>query len=139
MEYFTMKNYAFRIEPNRDLKLELINIVDKYKIESGFILTCVGSLKKVKLRLSNLTLFEADEEFEILSLSGTLCGDGVHLHISISDSDAKLFGGHLLDGCIVNTTAELVIGKVDNVYFQRKYDLETKFKELVVLENKEKL
>ena len=128
-----MKFYALRLVPGSDLKNELIDFVNKNEIESGVIVTCVGSLQKAKLRLSDLSIFRKDESFEIVSLVGTLCKDGLHLHISISDYTGKTFGGHLLDGNIIHTTAEIVIGVCDEFYFKRKFDEKTGFKELSIL------
>jgi len=41
-------------------------------------------------------------------------------------------GGHLQDGNIVRTTAELVIGELTDVSFSRLLDPETGYDELVV-------
>ena len=46
------------------------------------------------------------------SLTGTLSPTGHHLHMSISDRDCRTYGGHVLEGCIVRTTAELVLAEV---------------------------
>ena len=59
---------------------------------------------------------------EILSLSGTLSPDGVHLHIAISGSSGAVIGGHLCAGSLVRTTAELVIGLLPDWRFNRVLD-----------------
>ena len=49
-------------------------------------------------------------KFEIVSLTGTLSAGGSHhLHVAIADSTGAVFGGHLLAGCVVRTTAEIVL------------------------------
>jgi predicted DNA-binding protein with PD1-like motif len=73
------------------------------------------------------------EKLEILSLTGTLSKDGVHLHISIADLEGRVVGGHLLDGCIIYTTAEIVIGEIENMIFSRRYSSDTGFKELNIV------
>jgi predicted DNA-binding protein with PD1-like motif len=50
---------------------------------------------------------------EILSLVGTACTDGVHFHISVSKESGEVVGGHLMDGCLVASTAEIIIMKVE--------------------------
>ena len=46
--------------------------------------------------------------FEIVSLVGTIDPDGQHhLHISISDSDGNVYGGHVYDNHIVYTTGTI--------------------------------
>ena len=47
---------------------------------------------------------------EIVSLVGTLSADGCHLHASVSNGEGRTSGGHLLEGCPIYTTAEVVIG-----------------------------
>ena len=67
---------------------------------------------------------------EIVSLTGTLSEDGVHLHISLADGAGKVVGGHVVGECFVFTTAEVVLGTLQNVKFVRAMDSETGFGEL---------
>jgi len=46
-------------------------------------------------------------------------------HICISDSTGKTIGGHLLEGCKIYTTAEIVIGTTTTYEFTRKKDGKT--------------
>jgi uncharacterized protein len=133
----TMKTFVFRLKPNSDLKKELFDFSQKEDIKAGIILTCVGSLKKATLRMAgrcNPVTF--DKKFEINSLVGTISQNGVHLHTSLSDKKGKSIGGHLKEGCIIYTTAEIVIGKLDNFEFDRVFDEETGFKELKIKKTK---
>jgi predicted DNA-binding protein with PD1-like motif len=43
-----------------------------------------------------------------------------------------VIGGHVKEGCVVHTTAELVIGELEEFIFARELDRETGFDELVV-------
>ena len=46
--------------------------------------------------------------FEIVSLVGTVDQDGQHhLHISISDAEGNVFGGHVYEKHIIYTTGKL--------------------------------
>lgn len=126
-----LKTYALRLRPGQDLRAELERFTKAKGIRAGFILTTVGSLQKASLRLANQsdsTSFE--DKFEIVSLVGTLSPDGVHLHLSLSDSTGKTVGGHLVEGCIVYTTAEIVVGELRGVRFTREQDEQTGYKEL---------
>ena len=70
---------------------------------------------------------------EIVSLVGTLSSKGGHhLHISLSDKDGNLVGGHVFGELNVFTTAEVVIGECVDYIFEREDDHESGFKELVV-------
>jgi len=129
-----MKTVPLRIKPGEDLKEQIQKFVQEHNVQAGIVLTCVGSLKKAKLRMANEkkeTTYE--EKFEILSLVGTLSNNGVHLHIALADKDGKTIGGHLKEGCIIYTTAEIVIGILEEYKFSREFDQDTGFKELVIL------
>jgi predicted DNA-binding protein with PD1-like motif len=116
-----------------DLKKEISKFVIKNNIKAGVLVTCVGSLTHARLRLADESIIkDFDEKFEILSLVGTLGLDDIHLHISLGDSKGNAFGGHLLDGCTIYTTAEIVIGDIPDLAFTREFSPETSFKELEI-------
>jgi len=50
-----------------------------------------------------------DEDLELLSLSGSLAAAGPHHHLSVSQRDGRLPGGHAACGCPVRTTAEVLL------------------------------
>jgi len=132
-----MRVRAFRLTPGTDLKAGLALITEEEGLRAGFILSCVGSLSHARLRMpgapGDKEMFQTlDEPMEIVSLVGTLCPDGLHLHISLSRRDGACVGGHLVSGCIVNTTAEVVIGEAPRVTFSREPDPATGFAELIV-------
>lgn len=128
-----MRVYALRLRPGQDLRRELEKFTKERGIRAGFVVTAVGSLQKASLRLadqSDATGFEG--KFEIVSLVGTLTQDGVHLHASISDGTGRTVGGHLVEGCLVYTTAEIVIGEATGMEFRRETDKSTGYKELTI-------
>jgi uncharacterized protein len=128
-----MKTHALRLKPGEDLSLELEAFAVENQIKAGLVLTCVGSLTQAALRLadaSSSTKFRGP--FEIVSLVGTFSMDGAHLHLSISDSQGALYGGHLEEGSLIYTTAEIVLGELENKVFRRVLDPETGYDELVI-------
>ena len=126
-----MKSFALRLHPNQDLKQKLIRFTQENKIKAGAILTCVGSLKKAVIRTANKEeSMDIEQNFEIVSLTGTLCQNDVHIHISLSDEEGHVIGGHLKEGCIIRTTAEIVIISFEEFSFRREFDTETGYKEL---------
>lgn len=131
-----MKIFAFRLKPDEDLKQSLKNFALQENIKAGFILTAIGSLKVATIRFANQdTSTVLSDKFEILSLNGTIATTGVHLHIAISDKQGKTIGGHLDDGCIIYTTAEIVIGISEEYTFLRTPDQQTGYKELEIIPN----
>lgn len=127
-----LKIHAFRLLPGQDLKASLEQYVRGRQIKAGVILSGVGSLQRATLRLADESLKTFEQKFEIVSLTGTLSQDGSHLHISLGDSQGQVVGGHLKDGCLIYTTAEIVIGELSDVTFKRRPDQDTGFEELVV-------
>lgn len=102
-------------------------------IKAGCIISSVGSLKSIHLRLSgSKDYLKKTENFEILSLNGTVSIHGLHLHLSIADRQGNAWGGHLIDENIIFTTCELVILELDTFLFTRPDDLQTGFKELQI-------
>lgn len=94
---------------------------------------CVGCLDRLNIRLADANDYlEKEEAFEIVSITGTLSKDGVHIHISVSDKDGNTFGGHLMEGCIINTTAEVVLLELEQFEFGREFDEATGYKELTI-------
>lgn len=129
--------YAFRLKPGQDLKTEIQKLVTDKQINAGWISTCVGSLTNYKIRFANQPEGISDSgHFEIVSLTGTVSVNGSHLHISISDSTGKTIGGHLMDGCKIYTTAEIVILSSNEFVFKREKDGTTPWEELQVEEIK---
>jgi predicted DNA-binding protein with PD1-like motif len=124
---------SLKLNPEQDLKRELQSFCEKNQIQAGCIVSGIGSLKKAKLRLANSSkFFESDSFFEIVSLSGSLSVNGCHIHISISDKDGQLRGGHLVEDNTIYTTAEIVVLKLDGQTYEREFDSITGFKELKI-------
>ena len=79
-----------------------------------------------------MQVLELNERYEIVSLVGTLSDGRGHLHVSLSDAEGKVVGGHVLGDMVVFTTAEIVIGECEQVTFKRELDPRTGFGELTV-------
>ncbi|MEH1819671.1 MAG: PPC domain-containing DNA-binding protein [Nostoc sp.] len=130
-----MKVFAIRLKPHEDLRQSLKNFVKQENIKAGFILSAIGSLEAAKIRFANQDVSTVlTGKFEIIALNGTIATTGVHLHIAISDREGKTIGGHLDDGCIIYTTAEIVIGASEKFTFNRTFDQETGYQELEIIE-----
>ena len=135
----TMQTYSFRLRPDQDLKKEVEAIIQHQRIEAGALITCVGSLTRATLRLANQaepTVWQG--HFEIVSMVGTLSTGGSHIHLSVSDSTGRTIGGHLLEGCTIYTTAEIVIGVMTDLTYGREVDPTFGYRELVVRKKRRK-
>ncbi|WP_162907090.1 PPC domain-containing DNA-binding protein [Allorhizocola rhizosphaerae] len=128
-----MQTHAFRLVTGQDLKRTIEDYVRQHCIGAGYILTCVGGLSRVVLRMPGAKDFvELDEDVEIITVQGTLSPEGCHLHASVSDKSGSVFGGHLSDGCIVRLTTEVALVDDTSFNFAREFDDQTGYKELVV-------
>lgn len=131
-----MRTIAVRLRPGADLKAELLALAARERVRAGWVLTCVGSLSRARLRLAGGTEHATWQgPFEIVALTGTLSQDGSHLHLAVADHQGRTLGGHLAEGCIVRTTAEVVVAADDRLLFGREHDPATGYDELVVREH----
>ncbi len=133
-----IESYALRLKPGMDLKQQMAQFVKDKQLQSASISTCVGSLQEVAIRPANQkNILHLKGHFEIVSLTGTFADKGLnnHIHISVSDSTGSTIGGHLEDGNIIYTTAELVLLNNKNTNFTRAIDSETTYYELKIEEN----
>lgn len=125
--------FAIRLKPGDDLRRSLEELAAHRHLQAAYVATCAGSLRVAAIRFANqkdATLLTGP--FEIVSLTGTLSTDGSHLHISIADATGRTFGGHLAEGALVYTTAEVVVGELVGARFHRRIDPATTYKELVI-------
>lgn len=128
-----MKIHPIRLKPNDDLKQSLKNFAHQKNIQAGFILSGIGSLKQAQIRFANQQIStKLTEEFEIVAINGTIATTGIHLHIAIADGQGKTIGAHLDQGCIIYTTAEIIICESKNFIFDRTFDAQTGYQELEI-------
>ncbi|HMR67897.1 MAG TPA: DNA-binding protein [Anaerolineae bacterium] len=128
-----METYALRLHPHQDLKVELDTWARTHEIEAACVVTCVGSLRRAVLRFANQDqATELEDKFEIVSLTGTLSKYGSHYHLSLADGQGRTLGAHLLEGCLIYTTAEIVLGVLPGLSFLRQVDSATGYEELYI-------
>lgn len=128
-----MDCHALRLQPRQDLKGAIQAFTEQQGIQAGCILSAVGSLSRFVLRFADQDAATIrDGRFEILSLAGTLSPDGLHLHLAIADSQGTCLGGHVLEGCAIYTTAEIILAELSPYRFRRLLDPQTGFRELTI-------
>lgn len=127
-----MKIIVKRLLPNQDIKVNLISFLEENQLSAAAIISAVGSVKAYVIRVSDgSSVIHGIENREIVSLSGILTKDGVHVHLSLSGLDGRVIGGHLMEGCLVNTTLEVVLMSLEDD-LTREFDPNTGYRELVI-------
>lgn len=134
-----MKTHVFRLRRGSDLLKALQEYARTRRIAAGTVVSGVGCVTRARVRdASGVTVRELNEPLEIVSLMGTLSVARTHLHIALAREDLTVLGGHLMEGCIVNTTAEVVLLELDGVRFGAEWDGETGYDELAILSLEER-
>ena len=131
-----IQTLVLRLTPGEDLRTALnaafAQLLAEQNAQAACVISAVGSLSRAVLRYAaepGGTVL--DEALELITLSGTLSADGAHLHASVADARGHVRGGHVMPGCIVRTTAEVVLAPLPGWAFSRQYDAATGYKELV--------
>lgn len=119
--------------PGADLRTAIEGELAGHGATAAFVLQGIGSLSVAQLRYAGKPAStELRGDLEILSLAGTVSPDGVHLHMSVSDAQGRVYGGHVGPGCIVRTTAELLVALLPAHAFRREHDPATGYPELTI-------
>ena len=109
-----MQPHSLKLSPDSDL----INCIKEYSFANnlyGFVSGVVGNLKKVCIQCpGNKEMNKFAGNLEIVSLNGNFNNGEVHLHLSFSDQDCNVFGGHLEEGSIVNKGANILLLSFEN-------------------------
>lgn len=129
----TGRIWVSRLQPGSDLRKEIQRWAAENMIEASVILSAVGSLSTVAIRLAGAhSTFVDSRPWELLSLQGTVNSASIHLHITVADNQGHTTGGHLMNGSIVRTTIELAVQEINGVRFDRDTDPSTGFRELQI-------
>lgn len=128
-----MQAHPLRLSPGDDLRITLQDTLRHLGLHAAFVLQGIGSLSVAQLRFAGADdATELRDDLEILTLAGSISPDGAHLHMSVADPRGQVFGGHVAAGCMVRTTAELLLALLPEHRFAREPDSGTGFLELVI-------
>ncbi|RJG04622.1 PPC domain-containing DNA-binding protein [Noviherbaspirillum sedimenti] len=128
-----MQLLPIRLAPGADLRRALEGAVGSRNTDSAFVVAGIGSLVEATLRYAGESAeCKLAGPLEILSISGSLCPAGAHMHMSVSDAFGRVYGGHVCYGNEVRTTAEVLLALLPNGSLTREHDAGTGFNELIV-------
>jgi predicted DNA-binding protein with PD1-like motif len=122
-----------RLTPGQDVRAALEATLREQGINAAFVLQGIGSLDVARLRLAGANEpTELRGDLEILTLAGSLSPDGAHLHMALADTHGRVLGGHVASGCIVRTTAEVLLALLPEHRFTREFDAGSGYAELMI-------
>ena len=129
-----MTLHSLRLRRGTDLMRAIKDLCREKHIAAGVVLSAVGCISRGRVRdASGVTIREISDHCEIVSLNGTVSEKRCHLHIALSKEDLTTIGGHLCEGCVINTTCELVVAELPGTAIEKEFDGETGYDELVFL------
>lgn len=105
-----MPYLPLRLPPGVDLRGELERLAQADPQFCGFIVCGIGSLESPVLRFADQArgVVLAGPR-EVITLAGSVSGDGAHLHLLVADAEGHTLGGHLCHGSHVRTTMEILL------------------------------
>jgi hypothetical protein len=120
-----------RLFEDEDLLKTITQTAERGIVKAGFFVL-IGTLKRAKMGFFHQGRYESiemAEQLEIVSCTGNISirenEPFVHAHIAVSNRRGEVFGGHVLPGCIIAATGELVLIEAVDVGLQRKLDEKT--------------
>ena len=121
-----------RLMENEDLLDSITSVAVEAKVSAGFFFL-IGTLKTAKLGFfheGKYNAIEMKQPLEIVSCLGNISiKDGkvfAHAHAAVSDGEGRVLGGHVMSGCIIGVTGELVLVEAANISLTREFDRKTK-------------
>ncbi len=107
-----------RMNPGDDILKTIERVAQEHNVRSGQI-TLIGAVSRAKLgyfdrESGKYKEFSIDRDLEVVSGMGNISrleDDSVvvHAHLVVSNDEGRCWGGHLMGGCEVSVTIELVI------------------------------
>jgi predicted DNA-binding protein with PD1-like motif len=124
----TSRTIFIRLDENEDLLNAIKEKADQNNIRAGFFFL-IGTVKKAVLgffKEGNYNPIQLSGPLEIVCCAGNISvrEDGelvVHAHIAVGNEQGEMFGGHLLAGCIVDVTGELVLVETPDAKLKRVF------------------
>ena len=131
---------AFRLKPGMDVLEGITEVCKQHGIKNGIIMSALGSWRQAafynpvttqsgKPGYGEPIILRGNGFLELVSLSGMICHDDEgnilpHIHLTISDERGNAYGGHLIKGCEVLLTTDVVIVILDGIVMGRRFDEE---------------
>jgi predicted DNA-binding protein with PD1-like motif len=120
-----------RMYPGEDVLESIEAVAREHSVRSGQ-LSLIGAVSKAKLGYFHTEAVEyrdfmVNEDVEVVSCIGDISTHNgnlvVHAHMVVADEAGKCWGGHLMAGCEVSVTIELVIIETEIELIRKRDDV----------------
>jgi hypothetical protein len=124
-----------RLDRGQDLIGGIRQTAEKHKVRSGSF-SAIGVLSPARIgyldkETMSYKAIEFKEHVELVSCNGLITEkDGaidIHAHVVVADKDGHAHGGHVLEGCKVDVTCELVIYAFDRAISRKNIPGTTRY------------
>ncbi|MGQ4910790.1 MAG: PPC domain-containing DNA-binding protein [Candidatus Thorarchaeota archaeon] len=121
IETSTRRTIVARMRPGEDVLETIQTVAKEHGIRSGQV-SLIGAIAGAKLGYFDrdemaYKHFSVEEDVEVVSCMGNITTHGddlvVHAHMIVADDQGRCYGGHLLPGCKVSVTIELIINEIE--------------------------
>ena len=110
-----MDHYFYNLSSGADV-YNLLSQLEINDNSTSFLISAVGDLSKVSFKCPlNQKPIIIEKKLEIITLSGYLRSKESHIHVSVSDDNCRVFGGHLLSGSTVLKSLDILIGVIPDL------------------------
>jgi len=120
-----------RLSEDEDLLETITHVAEKSRITAGFFIL-IGTLKRANLGFYHQGKYETikiEDPVEIVSCMGNISlkenKPFAHAHVAVSNRKGEVVGGHVMLGCTIDATGELVLVEAVDARLLRKFDEKT--------------
>jgi len=120
-----------RLSEDEDLLETITHVAEKSRITAGFFIL-IGTLKRANLGFYHQGKYETikiEDPVEIVSCMGNISlkenKPFAHAHVAVSNRKGEVVGGHVMPGCTIDATGELVLVEAVDARLLRKFDEKT--------------
>ena len=127
---------VFRLERGSDLLNSIRSAAEGAGVRAGLFM-CIGGLSRARLGFyigsGRYKALDIEGPLELVACVGNLaCGPSgeliVHAHACVADEEGRAYGGHVLEGCSISPTGELIVMELSGAELRREVDEETGLK-----------
>lgn len=128
-----MRTICARFTRGTDLYEGLKTLAAENAVTAAGIVSLVGCVSCATVRTAGAeAILSIPGPLEIVSATGTVSRERVHVHAAFSDKKLNALGGHMKPGCVVDTTAEVILLVMDDTRFSGAFDPATGYNELCI-------